>query len=56
MGHGNYLTKEENTQFTLNQEIYRYLEKYRQSLEIANNNLNMLDWGYGMWPCCNMVA
>ncbi len=47
MGHGEFLTEEEYSQFTLNKEIYRYLEVCRQSLGLKVSEMNVLDWGCG---------
>ena len=47
MGHGEFLTEEEYSQFTLNEEIYRYLEECRQSLGLKKKEMNILDWGCG---------
>jgi SAM-dependent methyltransferase len=47
MGHGEFLTEKEYSQFTLNKEIYRYLEACRQSLELEKSEMNILDWGCG---------
>ena len=47
MGHSDYLTEQEYTKFTLNQEVYRYLEACRQFLELEKSEIYVLDWGCG---------